>query len=782
MREIHIYLLILLAAGLSMGYSFRLGIDFYDSPMDVASCTVGVDPTATNGYDLGLDVPAPPPFMMFDAQIIPEDAVFNYHVDIRSDADTLQVWQIQFWNYTAPSIIARWAPSEAPSDSIRKTYIGHGLAPDTTVVWVDMSVEDSLVTPVGYLAFVKFTQDIEPPPLDSVPPVISDWIPNDGDTAVPGSTHVIFTATDETELDTSFGATHLWVNGMDVFLASTRTPVAGGVRVDYAPFTPFGAGSTITAIAEVRDRGTPPNVTTDTIVFTISDSGGTVDTLHTLRVEVMLAPPPMTLSGSKVDIIELSLSDTTNMMGMATFDSLAENTYTVVASRVDYFSAGTTVTMDRDTLILFTLEEDTTGGGGGLTVSGVVSLLGTSDYSGSIVELMDIMGDSTVGTDTTDISGYYTITGIMPGLHKITASHDGYASDSAFLLLFFEDTTVNFELAMSDSGYLLIIDWDNGEELVPFGIGPAEWLYEVFSASAFGAGISLSSQDPDITELDLSGYIAVALVTPTRVGLTSVVDDSSLQALIDYADSGGNIYWEGPDAGTDYGDGSAVGRDFFALFGVDYAAEGFSATTGNIEEIALYVYGEWDTVGYAFQTGADHYIDELTVTTGFQTAYSVGGPAPAVSSTRTVWFDDGPFRRRCISTFYLAAVDSGEVRDNYTHWFLYDLLEMTGITEHHYPEDVSLITVEPNPFNAACKITVSGFGVQVSGIEIYDISGRIVENIPVRVGFPDPGRGDHATMEVIWNPESSLPSGVYLAIIRGTDGNIETGRRLFLVR
>ena len=79
--------------------------------------------------------------------------------------------------------------------------------------------------------------------------------------------------------------------------------------------------------------------------------------------------------------------------------------------------------------------------------------------------------------------------------------------------------------------------------------------------------------DPDITELDLSGYIAVALVTPTRVGLTSVVDDSSLQALIDYADSGGNIYWEGPDAGTDYGDGSAVGRDFFALFGVDYAAE-----------------------------------------------------------------------------------------------------------------------------------------------------------------------------------------------------------------
>ena len=108
---------------------------------------------------------------------------------------------------------------------------------------------------------------------------------------------------------------------------------------------------------------------------------------------------------------------------------------------------------------------------------------------------------------------------------------------------------------------------------------------------------------------------------------------------------------------------------------------------------------------------------------------------------------------------------------------------MTGITEHHYPEDVSLITVEPNPFNAACKITVSGFGVQVSGIEIYDISGRIVENIPIRAGLrPAQDGSETHPYEVIWNPESSLPSGVYLAIIRGADGNIETGRRLFLVR
>ena len=767
--------LVLIAAGVAMGYSFRMPIDFMDSPSAASHCTLGVAPGATDGYDLGHDMPAFPPFMSFDAQFVGAgSSALNLRTDIRSDTDSLHIWEVEFSNYSAPAITAGWLSAFVPADTLREMFIGYGVIADS-VDWEDMSAVDSLYIPVGNKVFVKLTQDVEPAPEDTLPPVISGWIPEDGDTMVSESTVVAFDVTDETSLDTSFGAIHLWIDTLDVGFLATKTPIAGGYRVQYNPFMPFEAGREITAIAQAQDNATPPHIVADTITFRIApgDTGTTpTDSLLSLTVMVMLTgfPPPTSMSGSKVQIPALGLDDTTGMTGSVTFDSIPPDTYTVLASPDEYFRAGTTIVMRGHSMIMFTLMEDTTGSGGGIELSGTVTLEGASDHSGSILHLISTFGDSSEYFDTTDVSGAYLFTGLMPGLYNLTASHSGYESDSAFIFGGFADTTINFTLETGGGGgdeEILVIDWDNGDMLSPWGIGPAEWLYELLSGATDSVGIT--GQDPDISHMDLSGHTAIALVTGTRLGTNEILGDSSLTKLIDFVEGGGNIYWEGPDAGTNYSGGTLIARDFWNLFGVHYGAEGFSASTGNVERLFLMppVHYSGDTVDFAFGSEADHYVDELIPDEAGTLAYSVGGPSPATSSVRATIYNEG-VSDRIVSSFYLGAMDSCTLRDRYLADILYCLLDMTGIDEADLPREAELIRAYPNPFNAACRLESD------RPVEIFDLSGRRVAQLPMNSG------------SAVWdgNAESGdpLPAGVYLAVCRNPEGRIISGRKLFLVR
>jgi hypothetical protein len=505
-------------------------------------------------------------------------------------------------------------------------------------------------------------------------------------------------------------------------------------------------------------------------MFYVGGGGGPSDSLFTLTVQVMLMgfPPPTSMALTAVEILELTRMEMTDDMGIAVFDSVPPDTFTVIASRDDFFSAGTTIVMSRDTTIYFVLTEDTTGGGGGNCIDGTVSLGSAVDLSGSVLRLSSVLGDSSEQSDTTDAAGYYRFTGLDPGMFKLIANHEGYSPDSAFPMVFFSDTTIDFDLGHGGpiDHDLLVIDWDNGDKIMPWGIGPAEWFFGMIPATI---DADITAQDPPIYEIDLSGVRAVALITGNRLGANTMVDDSSLQILTDFVEGGGSIYFEGLDVAENYSGGSLAAQEFFALFGAGNGADGFSASTGNIENIVLA--GNFipitveDTAGYSYLTEADHYVDELLVTDGDAIAYSVGGPAPTISSIRAVFYGVGA-SARIMSAFFLAAVDSGDVRDAYLDEILFYLLEWTDVPEAKKPVVNSIILVEPNPFNSSCRITAPG------PVEMFDLSGRLVSTHP----------GNGSIWRAIDSGGNEMPSGIFLVVTRDSDGRITGGRSISLVR
>jgi len=77
----------------------------YDFPITVSDgeydrvLTVGVDPGASNEYDVAFDIPAPPlppSDDVFDTRINNEISPYDLYTDIRSDADNLQGYHITY--------------------------------------------------------------------------------------------------------------------------------------------------------------------------------------------------------------------------------------------------------------------------------------------------------------------------------------------------------------------------------------------------------------------------------------------------------------------------------------------------------------------------------------------------------------------------------------------------------------------------------------------------------------------------------------------------------------
>ena len=107
----------------------------------------------------------------------------------------------------------------------------------------------------------------------------------------------------------------------------------------------------------------------------------------------------------------------------------------------------------------------------------------------------------------------------------------------------------------------------------------------------------------------------------------------------------------------------------------------------------------------------------------------------------------------------------GPNEKTYSWWFVYDF---EGIDEAELPEDFGL-SVWPNPFNGTVRIRVSGIGYRVSGIDIFDINGRNVANIPVGAFERTPnnktGAFYHTSLlnrTIIWTPSDKVTSGIYL--------------------
>ena len=108
----------------------------------------------------------------------------------------------------------------------------------------------------------------------------------------------------------------------------------------------------------------------------------------------------------------------------------------------------------------------------------------------------------------------------------------------------------------------------------------------------------------------------------------------------------------------------------------------------------------------------------------------------------------------------------------------------TNIAESFKPQNMAL-DVYPNPFNSAVTISISCHSRENGNpeIEIFDLNGRMVYENSVGDGSPVPSanvRGDLAPTEIIWQPDATIGSGVYL--VRSRIGDCETTKRIIYLK
>ncbi|MGC9314883.1 MAG: T9SS type A sorting domain-containing protein [bacterium] len=95
------------------------------------------------------------------------------------------------------------------------------------------------------------------------------------------------------------------------------------------------------------------------------------------------------------------------------------------------------------------------------------------------------------------------------------------------------------------------------------------------------------------------------------------------------------------------------------------------------------------------------------------------------------------------------------------------------------PERITL-SAYPNPFNSAVTITVSGEATSPVQIEIYDVAGRKIVESPPAPLIKWGAECNEAGGSYIWQPDVSLPSGVYL--VRAAVGETSIAKRVVYLK
>ena len=146
-----------------------------------------------------------------------------------------------------------------------------------------------------------------------------------------------------------------------------------------------------------------------------------------------------------------------------------------------------------------------------------------------------------------------------------------------------------------------------------------------------------------------------------------------------------------------------------------------------------------------------------------------------VHGTNRRWLADGFYTVYVESHGYFqTTIDSVYVSDGEPTEITVELTRDMSISEAILPEH-SGISVYPNPFNSAVRISVETLHATSLQIEVFDINGRMVAEIPVG-SRPASTAGDAGVAptnrEYTWTPDQSIGSGVYLVRARANDYEI----------
>ena len=430
----------LMFAGAVSALEFTMDIYVHSGDEDTVS-QIGVLDSASNDFDM-YDWPSmgfPPALTL---QFEHPGAIYGPLVrDIRSSADSVQLWDGSIVNATDTIITLTWTPPDI-ADSAELLIWAHSYA-DTDTVWDDMLTMDSMTIPNGYKIAIKYRYlgTTDTTLVDTIPPEIVGYSIADGETLSDPMTPFVATVVD-TQSGVNPHSLVFTINGLDLSFMVTDSAVGDTTIFTYTPMIPYAPVDTV--VFGVSDQA--GNSVEDTIIFYYTipdtgDTGSTSDSLFVVTCMVMLTDISTSLSGSIVEIMDLGVMETTDVSGRCVFDSIPAGVHEFKAAREGYFPVDTFVSVDSNITVMFML---TPYDSGAFIVSGTVLLEGVSgDLSGSIVTAMGL--DSVPIYDTTDATGYYELELPMFGTYMIVAEHDSFYPDTVFGF-FYDDTTVNFEL------------------------------------------------------------------------------------------------------------------------------------------------------------------------------------------------------------------------------------------------------------------------------------------------------------------------------------------------
>ncbi|MBN2541662.1 carboxypeptidase-like regulatory domain-containing protein [bacterium] len=226
----------------------------------------GGDPRATAGFNFGYDLalpPAPPsePYAYFPLS----DSIFPYYTmlsrDIHNSNMGIDYWKIMVGNSRMYNGIS-WNAGDLP---VNYTFqIGAAYPATMPDEWFNMSEITSLTdVMIGKIIWIKATKEV----VDTIPPVIYDWSPEDGAVSVSVSTNIsVYISDYESGVDE--GTVTMSVNGDDVTSSLVIEVYEDYVWVFYDPPYDFPQMTTIEVTVGVYDLATPANLGTATIHFT----------------------------------------------------------------------------------------------------------------------------------------------------------------------------------------------------------------------------------------------------------------------------------------------------------------------------------------------------------------------------------------------------------------------------------------------------------------------------------------------------------------------------------